>query len=155
MRLMSANLPLIFLAFLGGAVLPLQMGVNGSLRQGLGHPMQATFVSFAVGSIAALMACLLMRTPMPTADRIAQPALWMWLGGCFGVFYVFTTIVSGPRIGAALAVSLAIAGQLIIATMLDHTGSLGFPQHSISPMKLAGIGLVIAGVLVVSYSKQA
>jgi bacterial/archaeal transporter family-2 protein len=151
---MSANLPLILLAFLGGAVLPLQMGVNGFLRQGLGHPMQATFVSFAVGSVAALIACVIMRVPLPTAEKISTPAFWMWFGGCFGAFYVFTTIMSGPRIGAALAVSLAIAGQLVVAALLDHTGTLGFPQHSLSPVKLAGIALVIAGVLVVSYSKQ-
>ncbi len=151
---MSATVPLILLAFLGGAVLPLQMGVNGLLKQGLGHPMQATFVSFGVGTMAALVACLLMRVPWPSPDRLAMPAAWMWFGGCFGAFYVFTTIVSGPRIGAALAVSLAIAGQLIAAALLDHTGALGFPQDSLSPMKLAGIGLVIAGVLVVTYSRQ-
>jgi bacterial/archaeal transporter family-2 protein len=151
---MTATFPLILLAFLGGAVLPLQMGINGYLRQGLGHPMQATFVSFAVGSVAALIACVIMRVPWPSAEKIAAPTAWMWFGGCFGMFYVFTTIMSGPRIGAALAVSLAIAGQLVVAALLDHTGTLGFPQHSLSPMKLAGIALVIAGVLVVSYSKQ-
>ncbi len=152
---MTSTLPLILLAFAGGAVLPLQMGVNGFLKNGLGHPIQATFVSFTVGSLAALLACIVMRTPLPTAEKLATPAVWMWFGGCFGVFYVFTTIVAGPKIGAALAVSLAIAGQLIVAALLDHTGALGFPQHSISPMKLLGIGLVIAGVLVVGYSKQA
>jgi len=152
---MISTLPLILLAFAGGAVLPLQMGVNGFLKNGLGHPMQATFVSFTVGSLAALLACVLLRTPLPTAEKLATPAFWMWFGGCFGMFYVFTTIIAGPRIGAALAVSLAIAGQLIMAALLDHTGALGFPQHSISLMKLFGIGLVIAGVLVVGYSKQA
>jgi bacterial/archaeal transporter family-2 protein len=152
---MTANLPLILLAFAGGAFLPIQMGINGQLRAGLGHAMQATFVSFTVGAIGALVACLVMRVPFPKPEQISAPALWMWFGGLCGTFYVWTTIMSGPKIGAALAVSLAIAGQLIMAAMLDHTGSLGFPQHSLSPMKLAGIALVIAGVLVVSYSKQA
>ncbi len=151
---MNANLPLIFLAFAGGAFLPIQMGINGQLRAGLGHAMQATFVSFFVGAIGALVACLVMRVPLPKPEQLAAPALWMWFGGLCGTFYVWTTIMSGPKIGAALAVSLAIAGQLVVAAMLDHTGALGFPQHSLSPMKLAGIALVIAGVLVVSYSKQ-
>ncbi len=70
----------------------------------------------------------------------------MWFGGFCGSFYVWTTIMSGPRIGAALAVSLAIAGQLIVAAVLDHTGALGFPQHALSPLRLGGIALVIAGV---------
>jgi bacterial/archaeal transporter family-2 protein len=149
----TANLPLILLAFAGGAFLPIQMGVNGLLRAGLGHAMLATFVSFTVGAIGALVACLVMRVPFPKAEQLAAPALWMWFGGLCGTFYVWTTIMSGPRIGAALAVSLAIAGQLIMAALLDHTGALGFPQHGLSPMKLAGIGLVIAGVVVVVFSK--
>jgi bacterial/archaeal transporter family-2 protein len=152
---MTANLPLILLAFAGGALLPIQMGVNGQLRAGLGHAMQATFVSFTVGAVGALVACLVMRVPFPKSEQIAAPALWMWFGGLCGTFYVWTTIMSGPKIGAALAVSLAIAGQLIMAALLDQTGALGFPQHSLSPMKMLGIGLVIAGVIVVAYSKGA
>jgi bacterial/archaeal transporter family-2 protein len=148
-----ANLPLILLAFAGGAFLPIQMGINGHLRAGLGHAMQATFVSFTVGAIGALIVCLVMRVPFPKPEQLAAPALWMWFGGLCGTFYVWTTIMSGPKIGAALAVSLAIAGQLIVAAILDHTGTLGFPQQSLSPMKLAGIALVIAGVTVVGYSK--
>jgi transporter family-2 protein len=150
---MNASLPYILLAFVGGAVLPLQIGINSQLRAGLGNAMQVTFVSFTVGALGALAACLVMRVPWPRADQIAAPAYWMWFGGLCGSFYVWTTIMSGPRIGAALAVSLAIAGQLIVAAMLDHTGALGFPQHALSPLKLAGIALVIAGVLVVAYSK--
>jgi transporter family-2 protein len=150
---MSANLPLILLAFAGGALLPIQMGVNGLLRAGLGHAMQATFVSFAVGALGAFTACVLMRVPFPKPEQLAAPALWMWFGGLCGTFYVWTTIMSGPRIGAALAVSLAIAGQLIMAALLDHTGALGFPQQSLSPPKLAGIGFVVAGVIMVAYSR--
>jgi bacterial/archaeal transporter family-2 protein len=150
---MTANLPLILLAFVGGALLPVQMGINGQLRAGLGHAMQVTFVSFTVGAIGALIACVVMRVPFPKPEQLATPALWMWFGGLCGTFYVWTTIMSGPKIGAALAVSLAIAGQVIMAAWLDHTGALGFPQHGLSPMKLAGIALVISGVIVVSYSK--
>jgi bacterial/archaeal transporter family-2 protein len=151
---MTSNFPFILLAFIGGAFLPIQMGINGQLRAGLGHAMQATFVSFTVGAIGALIACLVMRVPFPRPDQLAAPSLWMWFGGLCGTFYVWTTIMSGPRIGAALAISLAIAGQLIVAAVLDHTGALGFPQQNLSTMKLLGIGLVIAGVLVISYSKQ-
>ncbi len=151
----AQSLLLALLAFLGGAALPLQIGINGLLRAGIGHAMQVTFVSFTVGAVGALLACLAMRVPFPKPEQLAQPALWMWFGGVFGTFYVWTTIMSGPRIGAALAISIAVAGQLIMATLLDHYGALGFPQHAVSPAKLLGIGLVIAGVLVIAWSKQA
>jgi bacterial/archaeal transporter family-2 protein len=150
---MTSTVSLMLLALIGGAFLPIQMGINSQLRAGLGHAMQATFISFSVGAIGALAACFVMRVPFPKQEQLAAPALWMWLGGLCGTFYVWTTIMSGPKIGAALAISLAIAGQLLVAAWLDHTGTLGFPQHSLSSSKLLGIGLVITGVLVVSYSK--
>ncbi len=150
---MNASLPFILLAFVGGAVLPIQIGVNSLLRASLGNAFQVTFVSFTVGALGMLAACLVTRTPFPKPEQLAAPALWMWFGGLCGAFYVWTTIMSGPKIGAALAVALAIAGQLVVAAMLDHTGALGFPQHALSPLKLAGIVLVIAGVLLVAYSK--
>jgi bacterial/archaeal transporter family-2 protein len=86
---------------------------------------------------------------------MSETAPWMWLGGFCGVFYVWTTIVAGPRVGALLAVSLAIAGQVVASSLLDHFGALGFPQNSLSPLKLAGIGLVVAGVVVIGYARQA
>lgn len=150
---MTTNLPLILLAFIGGAFLPVQAGINGQLRAGLGNAMQATFVSFAVGAVGALIACTVLRIPFPKPEQLAAPAVWMWFGGLCGTFYVWTTIMSAPKIGAALAISLAIAGQVIIASLLDHTGALGFPKHELSPTKLMGIALVISGAAVVAFSK--
>ncbi len=151
---MNASLPFILLAFVGGAALPVQIGINSQLRAALGvNAMQVTFVSFTVGALGALAVSFAMRLPWPRVDQLAAPAFWMWFGGFCGSFYVWTTIMSGPRIGAALAVSLAIAGQLIVAAVLDHTGALGFPQHALSPLRLGGIALVIAGVCLVAYSK--
>jgi bacterial/archaeal transporter family-2 protein len=152
---MDGKFAVMLLAMLGGSALPVQIGVNGVLRQTLGGAMQAAFVSFAVGAFAGLGACYLLREGAPTLERMSQTAPWMWLGGFCGVFYVWTTIVAGPRIGALLAVSLAIGGQVIVSSLLDHYGALGFPQNSLSPLKLAGIGLVMAGVLLIGYARQA
>ncbi len=76
-------------------------------------------------------------------------------GGTLGAFYVFTSIFAGPKIGAAYAVPLAIAGQVLVALLLDHFGWLGFPQSAISPLKLAGAGLVISGVAIIAWAKTA
>ncbi len=151
---MDPKLPFAILALLGGAALPLQIGINGSLRQIIGSAMQAATISFSVGALAGLVASILMRDGAPTIEKLGQAAPWMWLGGFFGVFYVWTTIVTGPKLGALLAVSLVIAGQLTVSLALDHFGALGFPQSSISPLKLFGLGLVIFGVLVIGYAKQ-
>jgi bacterial/archaeal transporter family-2 protein len=152
---MDPKLLIAFLAFLGGAALPVQMGVNGSLRRVLGvEALSVAAVSFAVGTITAALAVMLLRLPLPAADRLGAPSWWMWFAGCCGVFYVWTTIVAGPVIGAVLAVSLAVLGQLVVSAALDHFGFLGFPQSSLSPLRLAGIGLVFAGVVLVGYSRS-
>ena len=151
---MDPKLPFVLLALLGGAALPMQIGINGSLRQIIGSAMQAATISFSVGAVAGLIASIVMRDGTLSLERLGQVAPWMWIGGFFGVFYVWTTIVTGPKLGALLAVSLVIAGQLTVSLALDHFGALGFPQSSISPLKLFGLACVIVGVLVIGYAKQ-
>jgi transporter family-2 protein len=58
--------------------------------------------------------------------------------------------ILGPRLGAAAFLSLVVLGQLAASLILDHFGWLGFAQHSISLSRLAGAGLLIAGVLLVA-----
>jgi uncharacterized membrane protein YdcZ (DUF606 family) len=42
-----------------------------------------------------------------------------------------------------------------MSVALDHFGALGFPQSSVSPLKLFGVGCVILGVVVIGYAKAA
>jgi bacterial/archaeal transporter family-2 protein len=152
---MDAKWIAFLFAFLGGAVLPIQIGINGLLRRFLEHPLQATAVSFAVGAVAAALASIAFRAPLPSLEKISASSLWMWFAGVFGAFYVFTTIFSSPKVGASVAVTLAIAGQVLIALLADHYGWLSFPQSSISLLKIAGAALVIAGVALIAYAKTA
>jgi bacterial/archaeal transporter family-2 protein len=42
-----------------------------------------------------------------------------------------------------------VAGQLLLSVVLDHFGAMGMPKQPINLGRIAGIGLVIAGVLMV------
>jgi transporter family-2 protein len=42
-----------------------------------------------------------------------------------------------------------LAGQMLAAMALDHFGLLGYPLHPLSLGRLAGIILLIAGVLMI------
>lgn len=141
-------------ALMGGAVLPVQVALNTLLRRFVGEPMQVTFISYTVGSLASLMVCFLLRYPLPTLTDLAQSSWWMWIGGCLGTLYVWSTIFATPKIGAALALALTIAGQMIAALFLDHYGAIGLTQYPASPTRIAGVVLVILGVSLVAYAKQ-
>ena len=141
-------------ALIGGAVLPIQVALNTLLRRYVGEPMQVTFVSYLVGTLASLTLCFLARYPFPAWGSLAQTSWWMWAGGCLGTLYVWSTIFATPRIGAALALGLTIAGQIIAALFLDHYGATGLVKYPASPTRIAGVVLVILGVSLVAYAKR-
>jgi bacterial/archaeal transporter family-2 protein len=141
-------------ALAGGAVLPVQVALNTLLRRYVGEPMQVTFISYLAGTFASLVICFLARYPLPTTPALAQTSWWMWVGGCLGTFYVWSTIFATPRIGAALALALTIAGQMIAALFLDHHGAIGLTKYAASPTRIAGVVLVVLGVSLVAYEKR-
>ena len=51
-----------------------------------------------------------------------------------------------------MTITLMVGGQLLISLALDHFGVLGVPQQPLSLGRIAGVGLVLAGVLLVRRS---
>jgi bacterial/archaeal transporter family-2 protein len=141
-------------ALAGGAILPVQVVLNTLLRRYLGEPMQVTFVSYLAGTLASLAICFVARYPLPASAALAQTSWWMWIGGCLGTLYVWSTIFATPKLGAALALALTLAGQMIAALFLDHYGAIGLARYPASPTRIAGVVLVVLGVSLVAYVKR-
>jgi hypothetical protein len=53
------------------------------------------------------------------------------------------------QLGAAVAFSLIVAGQLIMSVIMDHFGLFGVPVNPVTPAKLLGFLLLIAGVVLI------
>ena len=141
-------------ALAGGAILPVQVALNTLLRRYVGEPMQVTFVSYLAGTLVSLVICLLSRYSLPATTALAQTSWWMWIGGCLGTLYVWSTIFATPRIGAALALALTIAGQMIAALFLDHYGAIGLTKYAVNPTRIAGVVFVVLGVSLVAYARR-
>ena len=45
-----------------------------------------------------------------------------------------------------------ILGQLTASVVVDHFGWVGFPQHSVSLQRLAGLGLLAIGLVLIHRS---
>jgi transporter family-2 protein len=73
----------------------------------------------------------------------------VWLGGLLGAFYVTVIILAFPKLGPGLTFGLVVAGQMIISILLEHFNILVAQQNSISLMKLLGVLLVVAGVIII------
>jgi transporter family-2 protein len=130
-------------------MLPIQFGINAQLANWVDSALRATLVSFAVGAAALFALMLIAAREWPTAGRIMDAPWWVWIGGLLGAFYVLGSIVAAPRLGAVTLVALILAGQASASLLVDHFGWIGFAEHPISIGRLAGVGLVAAGVALV------
>jgi transporter family-2 protein len=142
-------LPLLLLAVVAGAVLPVQAGINAQLRTTLGNPLAATLVSFLVGTVALGVVALGARVPLVAAGTLARAPWWHWTGGLLGAVYVAMMIVLAPRLGAATLIAAVVAGQMLTSLALDHYALVGFAVHPVSLQRMLGAALVIGGVVLV------
>jgi transporter family-2 protein len=146
---MSFNSAMILLAIvIAGGATALQAPTNARLAVAMASPVNAAFVSFAVGTVALGLLAAVLHTKPDLAAARALPA-WAWFGGLYGCVFVITAAWGVPRLGAALTITLMVAGQLLLSLILDHFGALGVPRHPIGIGRLAGVALVFIGVLMV------
>jgi len=135
----------------GGAATALQAPTNAKMMTAVGSPVNAAFVSFAVGTAAlGILAVLMQARPDMTAAR-ALP-WYAWVGGLYGAIFVVAAAWGVPRLGVATTITLMVAGQLLLSLVLDHFGVMGVPRQPMNIGKVAGVALVLAGVLLVRRS---
>ncbi|MGH9944471.1 MAG: DMT family transporter [Pyrinomonadaceae bacterium] len=139
----------LLLAALAGAFMPVQAGINSQLARWMSHPVQAAFVSFAVGTLALFAYCVALRQPVPSLGHLGATPWWVWTGGLLGAFFVTAATILVPRIGATMLLSASIAGQMGVSLLLDHYGLIGLPERPVSAWRVVGVVLVVAGVLVI------
>ncbi len=137
------------LAFLGGIAVTVQVGVNVQVAGAVGNPIWAAWLSFTVGSLALLAYYLVLRQPWPGLAAVTRMPVWMWAAGFLGAFYVSATVVSAPRLGAALLIGIIVGGQMLTSLLLDHFGALGFPQQPLSGWRIVGALFLVVGVVLI------
>lgn len=69
------------------------------------------------------------------------------LGGLAGAAIVLVSLVAVRTLGAGGVVAATVAGQLSIAAILDRLGVLGLDRVALTPLRLFGMVLMIAGTL--------
>jgi len=138
----------VLLAFMAGAVLPIQAGLNAKLGKAGSSAIHASMISFAIGLLGLILYILITQQNVSIAGLKATP-IHVWLGGVFGAFYVSVVILAFPHLGPGLTFGLIIAGQLIISLLLEHFNILVAQASSLNIYKIAGAALIILGVVII------
>jgi transporter family-2 protein len=139
----------MLMAACAGAILPIQAGLNAKMGKVLGDPVFASLVSFIVGTLVLLAYALITRVDLTQIGQAGNAHWPVWTAGLLGAFYVTAVIILVPKIGVALTFGLVVSGQLGLSLAFDHFGLLGLPVHTINWQRLAGILLIITGVVLI------
>jgi transporter family-2 protein len=143
------SLSMLF-AFLVGAGLVIQVGLNMAVSRALGGAAMGALVNFVVGTLALITLLLFLRQPWPGREALSGVPAWAWFGGLFGAAYVALATFAGPRLGALLLLALTVAGQMVASVIVDHYGLLGFQQQPVTSLRMLGIAFLVVGVWLVA-----
>lgn len=139
----------IVLALGAGGVMAVQPAVNGRLASSCSHPLQASIVSFGTGLIALVTVGLVLGIGLPDFRELRALPLWAWTGGLLGTYMVTVSLLFAPQLGAVRWIALVLTGQIAVSLVLDQFGLIGFSRQPINSFRLLGVGLVVAGVILV------
>jgi transporter family-2 protein len=140
----------ILLALVAGTMLPIQGALNTRLGREGQSPFHASMISFIIGALSVALYVALTRQSVSWSGLRGAPA-YAWFGGVLGAFYVTVIILAFPRLGPGLTFALVVAGQMIVSLLLEHFDILVAQQNPITAVRLGGVALIIAGVILIKF----
>jgi transporter family-2 protein len=149
------HIGLLAFAFFIGCLIPLQAALNNSIRISVeSGAVFASFVNFLVGSAILGLLCVATGEKWSSVLKLADIAPWQLAGGLLGAIFVFGTTMLAPRIGVAVMLGLVVAGQMAASLVFDRVGVLGMVERELTAARIVGAGIVIVGVLVISFGDR-
>jgi len=143
---MDRGFAVLIMAVVGGCI-ALQAPINAGLGKHTGSFAAAT-VSFAVGTV--LLAAIVVVSGKAGGIGDASHVEWYYLlGGALGAAYVFSALVLVSQIGAGAVAAATVTGQLTTSVVLDQIGFLGLDREPITPARVVGVLLLLAGTYLI------
>ncbi len=144
---MRTTLLLWVLAFVAGALIPVQAASNAALSRVIqGNVPFAALTLFVVAAVATVLAVAALGQGVPAWAELREAPWWSYSGGFIVAFYVFTITFLSPRLGVGTAIALIVAGQVFSALTIDHFGLLRSLTIALTPTRATGALLIVAGV---------
>jgi transporter family-2 protein len=131
-----------------GLLVGLQPASNAALSEHVGD-LGAAFVSLLVAT--AIIGVLLLVAGHPgRLAGVTGLGPEHVVGALGGAAVVAVGLVAVKPLGAGAVIALLVAGQVIISVVADRLGWFGLHGVGIGPGRVLGVGLVIAGTVLVT-----
>ncbi len=131
----------IFISFLTGMIIVINMMLNGRLAQREGM-VNGVIINYMMAVLSSLLLCAVMMNTIPTFAAIRNTPPVYYLGGFIGVLttYLFNVIV--PKVPAVYVVILRFTGQMLTGAIIDYLF-----LHIFSKGKVIGGLLFLTGLI--------
>ena len=135
-----------FIAACNGVIVTISRLFNSALGSHLGK-INGSFVNHLVGTLFAAFLLLIGMGNGEIQFHGIPPTYF--IGGCLGVVLVALNNYAVPFIGAAAVTILMLFTQLLTSSLIDHFGLFGGKVLNFTPLKLAGLILLVIGSFLV------
>jgi len=137
----------VLLTAAAGGLIAAQAPINAGLGRSTGS-LPAALVSFSIGTVA--LAVIVVLSGKAGGLSSTFDVSWYYLlGGFLGALYVTNALIAVSAIGAGGVAAATVFGQLTTSVVIDRLGLFGLDQVPLSPERLLGIALLLAGTVLV------
>src|ERR1700683_4855653 len=133
-----------------GSFSAVQAGANAQLRKSLDQPLLAARCVYGSALIALLIMLPFTRLAGFDQSRAAEVPWWAWLGGLLSIVSTMAGLMLAEKMGSMFFTATTVTCSRVCSGLLDHFGWVGFEVHRLTPLRLAGCALLLAGLFLVS-----
>jgi transporter family-2 protein len=137
----------VVLTAVAGGLIAAQAPINAGLGKATGS-IPAALVSFSIGTLA-LAAVVVLSGKAGGIGSSFDVSWYYLLGGLLGAIYVLNALVAVSAIGAGGVAAATIFGQLTAAVAIDRLGLFGLDEVPLTPERILGVVLLLAGTVLV------
>jgi transporter family-2 protein len=146
------KVPLYVLTMFLGVVLAVHLAMNGKVGSVLNNPRVANAVFWCIGALAAAIIGMT-GWQSGSLGPLKQVHPLLLTAGALGACLVFAIAWLIPQVGAGPVMITLLAGQVIGGLLMSHFGWLGSPVQPITLAKIAGVAIMVGGVVLATYQK--
>jgi transporter family-2 protein len=133
-----------------GVVLAVHLAMNSKVGSVLNNARVGNALFWCIGATGAVVIGLTgWNKDSLSPLKEVHPALLT--AGVLGACLVFAIAWLIPQVGAGTVMITLLAGQVIGGLLMSHFGWLGSPVQPITLSKVAGVVIMIGGVLLATY----
>jgi transporter family-2 protein len=138
------NWLMLSIPFVAGLLMAVQGTLNGLLGKIIGT-WEGNFVVHAIATFLIFLLVLVIGIGDGDFGKWRQVPWYGYLGGIINVGIIYGVMASIPKLGASVATTAIIAGQLGTAMVIDWLGLFGMEKMSFSWLQIIGLILLVVG----------